>query len=146
MGSKVRMLQLYFQICYHITGEKLSPDRCNPLIAKFSEKLRNFKIERENYQAAVSVVSNSIFESVDTRLIKCSCQATFEIINTQESADSHLYGLQHAESAEIHNKLREITLTDGKYSHRIDFEIKDTVKASEPPMSYEQSPWPDARF
>jgi len=144
--AKARRLQTHWHICYWITGEKLSPDRVNPLIDEFTKKLRDFKIEEENYIAAVSCCGDSIFQEVDTRKLKCSSHLTFEIIDTRPSADANLWGLGHCDAAAIHRGLQKLTLTDGKYTHRVDFVVKDTVQASEPPMSRPNSPWPERRF
>jgi hypothetical protein len=144
--AKIRRLQTHFQVCFWAVGEKLSPDRVNPLLEKFAGILKGFKIEKENYSAVVTLVGNSIFQEVDTRKVKASSQLTFEIADSRPSADDYLYGLSHEDAAEIHNGLRELSLLDGTYSKRVDIVVKDTFSGSEPPMSRPQSPWPERRF
>ena len=144
--AKIRRLTTHFFVAYHIKGEKISAARVNPLVAQFIDMFMDFKIEKQNYKAVVSRCTDSVFEKVDTRLVKASSHLTFEIFDGEESADVNLYGLNHGRGAQIHQGLRKLSLVDGKYSNRIDIVVKDTVQASEPPMSHENSPWPSKRW
>ena len=144
--GKTRGLQTHFQICYWIIGEKLSPDRVNPLIAKFSGMLRDFKIEEKDYRAIVSRCEDSIFEEVDTRKIKVSSHLTFDVADSRPSNDINKWGLSHEEGAAIHRGLRKISLIDVIYSHKVSFTVQDSVQGSEPPMSRPNSQWPMQRF
>jgi len=116
--------QTHFSVCYHVRGTNLNPDRVNPLLRRFNQLLKDFKIEDEYHKVSVLTVDDSIFEQVDSSWIKCSTVVRVNVtdFNRQDS----MWGLPHSYSAEIHRKLREFTLTDGKYSKRIDIEVKDT--------------------
>jgi len=144
--AKVRRLQTHFFVCYHVTGEKLSPDRCNPLLRKFGKILKDFKIKKEDYSATISVQGDTIIQEVDSRWLKVSTHLTFEICDSSPSLEGNKWGLDHSEGAAIHNGLKELFLVDGKYSNRVDIIVKDSVQASEPPMSHENSCWPEKRW
>ena len=144
--AKIRQLQTHFQIAYWVEGEKLNPDRVNPLLRKFAGILKDFKIERENYRAICSRCSDSIFEEVDTREVKCSSHLTFEIFDSRPSNDISKRALNHEEGAQIHNGLKALSLIDGKYSHKVTFSVRDSHQGSSPPMSHAGSPWPLQRF
>ena len=144
MGT--RRLTSNFHVCWHIKGEKISADRVNPLVEKFIDKFMDFKIEEPGYKIYVSRCTDSIIEKVDTRLVKVSSHLTIEILDSRISNDANKLGLNHDESASIHNKLKLLSLIDGTYSHRIDINIVDTHKGSEPPQSHENSPWPTQRW
>ena len=141
-----RRLQTHFHVAYECRGEKLSPSRCNPLLERFRKLLENFKVEKENFKAYVSVAGDTIIEEVDTRLLRVSTHLTFEVIDTSPSIDVNLYALDDGARALIHRELRELSLTDGTYSHRVDIAVKDSHEGSEPPMSRENSVWPKQRF
>jgi len=142
-----RMLQTHFHVAYECRGEKLSPKRCNPLLEKFRMMLKDFRVERENFKAYVSVAGDTIIEVVDTRLLKVSTHLTFEVVDTSPSLDINLLALDDRSRGEIHQGLRKISLVDGKYSHRVDLQVMDSFEGSEPPMSHPgQSCWPKQRF
>jgi len=144
--AKTRMLTTHFHVAWWIEGEKLNKDKVNLLIPKFTDMFRNFKIERENYRAICSCCGDSIFQEVDTRKVKCSSHLTFEIFCSSPSNDISKRALSHEESAQIHNGLKVLFLTDGKYSNKVNFTVKDTHQGSSPPMSHEQSVWPMQRW
>jgi len=144
MGT--RRLQTNFFVCYWVEGEKLSPDRVNPLLRKFGKILKNFKIERQGYKAYVSVQGDTIIQEVDTRLLKVSSHCTFEILDSQPSNDVSKRALNHEESAGIHQGIKKLSLVDGTYSHKVTFTVKDTHQGSDVPMSRENSPWPTQRW
>ena len=144
--ARTRGLQTYFQICYWILGDRLEAERVNPLVEKFIDLLIDFKVEKNGYKAKVSRVTNNIFEKIDSRWVKAACQLTFNIYDSQPSSDPDKWGLSHNEGAAIHQGLQKLSLSDGKYSHKVDFVVKDTVESSTPPMSRENSPWPTERW
>ena len=141
-----RSLQTHFQVCYSVRGEKLNAKSCNPLLRRFVGILKDFKIEEGDFKAVVSLAGDTIIQEVDTRYLKVSIHLTVEAIDTSPSLDLNLYAMSDHHTALFHRKLRELSLTDGIYSHRIDIKIEDTFQGSEPPMSRENSPWPAARF
>ena len=141
-----RRLTTHFFVAYEVRGEKLSPDRCNPLLARFKKMLEDFRVEKGDFKAFVEVVDDFLYEEVDTRFIKISSHLKFEVIDSSPSIDVNLYALDDVSRADIHNKLRELCLSDGTYSHKVDLRVVDSHEGSEPPMSRENSVWPKQRF
>ena len=146
--ANARRLQTHFFVCFSVKGEKLSPSRCNPLLIKFTKMLKDFSIDnKEGFTATVSVVDDFQFQEIDSRWIKCSNHLTFEIVDTSPSNDVALWALDDENRRNIHNKLRELSLSDGTYTHKMDIKVMDSYEGSSPPMvGRERSPWPKQRF
>lgn len=141
-----RRLTTHFHVCYSVRGEKLSSARVNPLLQRFKGLLQNFRIERESFRIYVELVDDFIYQTIDTRWIKCSSHLRVEFIDERESLDLNVYAIDDHTSALFHRELEKLSLVDGTYSHKIVIKIEDTFCGSCPPMSHENSPWPAARF
>ena len=68
-------------ICFEISGRDLKPDKANPVIGEFHDRLDNFHYESDPFIIAPTAVDEFKIKEIDSTRIVGSYQIRFEVID-----------------------------------------------------------------
>ena len=82
MPERVLRYEAIHHVCFEITGRELNPEKVNPIIGRFHDKLLAFRYDYPPFRICPTAVNEFKIQEVSNSLLIGSYQIRWEIIDT----------------------------------------------------------------
>ncbi len=123
---EVNMYDMYQHICFEVRGKGLNPNRVNPVLEKFREKLLAYRFEEDGLKAFPDVVDEFIYNEVDTSLLRCSYQIKWRIVDNDAGKRTDRFNNEI--KPKLRNEMQGFRLEKvEKYNRKISIEVVNSA-------------------